>query len=179
MRARIQDAIAEWNSVPLSDHPFEYGWDGHNNNISSNCLDNGYNKNGHHWDSVTEQSGVDTLAETQICTFQGTRVTTEPGREIHNFQIRYDTKNRDGTQTQFYFGASRSGLPSSDVDFQATVTHELGHGTGWIGHFPGGPPDCPGDANENTMCEFLLQGEWWQRTLGGHDQTNFQGAYDG
>lgn len=42
-----------------------------------------------------------------------------------------------------------------------------------------GPPDCLGDANENTMCEFLLQGEWWQRTLGAHDQTNFQGAYDG
>jgi predicted Zn-dependent protease len=72
-----------------------------------------------------------------------------------------------------------SGNPSgSQPDLESVATHELGHATGFSGHFTE-PALCAFNSSQQTMCSTHLSGSTWQRSLADHDQHTFAAAYPG
>lgn len=72
------------------------------------------------------------------------------------------------------------------LDLRSAATHEVGHLTGWVGHFlspiPGvraGHPECPvsNQAYYHVMCDRLDPGWTSGRTLKLHDYHTFGAAY--
>lgn len=74
--------------------------------------------------------------------------------------------------------------PSTQWDLQSVVTHEVGHATGWVGHF--GPIPSADVCNQSdpsaymTMCGYdpTAKGTNKMRTLGQHDQHTLYNAYN-
>lgn len=162
----------QWSGVP-TDHYFSYFFGGQNNDLvaypcdsSNQPASTGINRNGHWWITIDgpDDTPTNTLARAKRC------VTST--NQIINFQMWYDSE-------YWHFG---SGSPSSaEYDFRSTVTHELGHGTGFS-HFLQGDSlaHCHStpDSHTNTMCEGSAQkGQTYRRTIGGHDTHTMQEAY--
>lgn len=154
-RTRIEDAASRWNAVSTNRY-WNYRFQGHRSDLNLSCLENSFNKNGHHWRKLPGSR----IGQAQRC---------YSGGRLHNFQIIYDTS------TTWYFG---TGVPSRNAfDFYSTAVHELGHGTGFRGHFTG-PSTCPGTSSDNTMCQSSARrGTTHRRSLGTHDRHTFQHAY--
>ena len=67
--------------------------------------------------------------------------------------------------------------PADRTDVWSIATHEFGHGTGFVGHFPRGGSLCGNSSAQQTMCQPYFQGTERQRTLESHDVHTFNGAY--
>lgn len=63
----------------------------------------------------------------------------------------------------------------TQLDVQAVVTHEVGHATGWYGHFDGAGAEC--GADPHTMCPSINPGTTAKRTVETHDIHTFLAAY--
>lgn len=169
LQDRIKDAQGQWNNVSTEDY-FNFVFKG-SASLNANPCNNPYNKNGHGWAYIDGASNeVDVLATTYLCVYD-----TGSALIMHSFMIRYDSGNT------WYSGTDS---PSeSELDFQDTATHELGHATGWTGHFGEGTGECPApntNTSRHTMCtESGPEGSTWGRTLETHDKHTFQDWYGG
>lgn len=93
-----------------------------------------------------------------------------------------------GHTTKFHVGFgpnvnwyADTGTPSSNQwDFRSVATHEMGHVTGFYGHFSSTSSTCTGDSEPaNTMCpgQSYFVGTTFLRSLETHDEHTFLGAY--
>lgn len=169
--AAIVAAQTQWNSVATVDY-FKFAFQGQSSK-DPDCTQNGFNQNVHSWENIdgVPASGDDTLAVTWMW-IQADDVS------MYCFGVEYDSLNT------WHFGASPV-VPNADtIDFQSVVTHELGHGGGFL-HLEEGSTECPPDyANptRHTMCEYYGVSptlEAYERTLEPHDKDTHQMAYGG
>ncbi len=155
-RARTEQAASQWNAVgqPMT---FKRAADFSTNyNPYSGCQS--YQRNGIHRRSI--DGGGGTVAQTVSCVFSGTR-------EMYSFQVVYDSGEN------WFTGGS--GSPGSKVDLASIAAHEMGHGTGFTGHFSSAY--CGNGSSQQTMCARHYLGTIHQRDLGLHDRHTFAAAY--
>lgn len=65
---------------------------------------------------------------------------------------------------------------STQMDLLSVATHEVGHATGFAGHFEESSI-CPNNSDVQTMCAFYTRGTTWQRSLAKHDKHTMKNAY--
>jgi hypothetical protein len=127
-----------------------------------------------HWSAIDGPGG--TFGQTGMC-WKG-----EPGtKSVKSFRIYLDRSEPwySGTgdsQVRYH----RSGRVENRLDLWSVATHELGHATGWYGHWDGRAAFCslasePGTFR--TMCPGYLPGYERQRTLSGADKHVFRSQY--
>src|SRR5687767_4368602 len=116
-----------------------------------------YGKNGAHFKTIDGSSG--TLAETVICNVAAT--------EMYSAQIVFDPTEIWNTGT--------GDIPSTHIDFWSVATHELGHATGWSGHF--NESLCAAGSSQETMCTYYYTGSEYMRTPHTHDAHTFGTPY--
>ncbi len=105
-----------------------------------------------------------TLARAGLC--------TEVGGSAQWFYMAFDRQER--------WYAGRGNPPSNTADAQSVATHELGHATGFRGHYDDDVPKpalCPVNNRQETMCMTYYAGSAWQRGLEPHDRHTFERAY--
>jgi hypothetical protein len=94
---------------------------------------------------------------------------------IHNVFIVMDPDN------SWYSGTQKSEIGVGQLDFKGIATHEVGHITGFFGHFGGSY--CDGSpSTSQTMCTgagfgVVGPGTYEARTLEEHDKHTFDAAY--
>lgn len=103
-------------------------------------------------------------------------VCSEVGGLAQWFYMTFDRQER--------WYAGRGDPPGTTADAQSVATHELGHATGWSGHYDdkdAKPTLCPDPANnsQHTMCRDYQFGSAWQRGLEPHDRHTFERSYGG
>jgi hypothetical protein len=128
-----------------------------------------------HWAAIDGQGGI--LGITGWCWKKG----DVGGKEIHSFRIHLDRAE------SWYSGSGDSsvrdrttGRIENRMDLWSVVTHELGHATGWLGHWKESGSYCSlsGPAADfRTMCPVYAPGLERQRTLSGADKHVFRSAY--
>lgn len=153
---RVKGAFADWNNVGQQ-MKFERLDDADSSYVFDCQHDHGYNGIFHN----NIDGPGDTLAATLRC--------AHPSGALHNFSIKFDEDEN------WYAGDSNG--PNDEHDFGGAADHEVGHATGWKGHFGNSWDVC--DAPEQTMCA-LGPGEktpYGWRTLEAHDKHTFDGAY--
>lgn len=133
--------------------------------IPTRCTRDRINDN---FDSIIYWRGMDgrggTLARAGVC--------TEVGGSAQWFYMAFDRRER------WYVG--RGTPPDNATDAQSVATHELGHATGFSGHFDDDRPNqaiCPESNRQHTMCRSNITGTTWQRGLEPHDRHTFENAY--
>lgn len=122
----------------------------------TSCPDT-YAKNGAHFRTLDGSGG--TLAETFICNVGGT--------EMYSAQVVFDPTEIWNTGT--------GDIPSTHIDFWSVATHELGHATGWLGHFESSL--CGAGPSQETMCPLYDVGSETMRTPHTHDVHTFGARY--
>lgn len=160
---RISESDDAWNAVGGSSGPepdFNYiGGTTVAGNFDQPCQST---YSGVYWRSI----GPGVLAQTKNCRDPTSGLTSM-------FQISVNSVG-----FTWYVG---TGTPASNQwDLKSVVTHEMGHGTGFAGHFPTTGPfaACPASARA-TMCagDPVDRGTTYLRTLGVHDIHTFDAAY--
>lgn len=155
-RARTVAAAGTWTAlgepmkfVNVADSP---------RNFSPSRCPRTYQKNGIHRRAYDGVGGV--LARTFLCTRNG---------QLWSFQLSFDKGDR------WYTG---TGSPAANqADLQSVAAHELGHATGFAGHFSLSSALCADNATQHTMCAGHRVGTNRQRTLEEHDVDTFRDAY--
>lgn len=82
----------------------------------------------------------------------------------------------------WYMGTSTT-VPAGQPDLASVAAHEMGHATGFKGHFDdaGSVPECARLAPTymtHVMCKSIRQGVAQHRVLREHDTHTYKGAYD-
>ena len=86
------------------------------------------------------------------------------------------TQVYDSAQGSWYRGTGNA--KPSRTDIWSVASHEMGHATGWRGHFKEEDEAlCPSDPSRHTMCENTLRGTEMQRTPARHDKHTFKRVY--
>lgn len=157
-----------WNAVDTWED-FSFTYRGTSSTLNTfSCQGNPAYTSVHAWINIIDDPGANYLATTRNCQY----IDPEGKWQMRASVTDWDTTDRDdGT---FYFG---TGTPAwYQADFRSAMAHELGHATGFWGHFGEGDV-CNGDDPSNqTMCAILWRGTVYSRTLGTHDIHAFQTA---
>ncbi len=165
--ARMPDAINSWNTWRAAPGQPSFLWRGTTGDTGD--FDNPCNStyNGIYWRNLNGYGqGSATLGLTRNCsTGLGLDARTHRGGVALNSTLTW----HDGTGTG----------PTNSYDAWGVLTHELGHLTGWSGHFANAET-CDNTSSTNTMCTFLdiqpNQYLWW-RSLDAHDIHTWRAAY--
>lgn len=92
----------------------------------------------------------------------------------HNFWLMLAQRG------DWFAGSDADNIGQGELDFKGVVTHEVGHVTGFYGHFGGDMCDGPA-LTDQTMCSGLDFGfgssSTQARTLEEHDKHTFDNAY--
>lgn len=155
-RDRTTNGAGQWNALS---QPMTFAKKADMANFDPYVCPPTYQKNAIHARSIDGAGG--TLAQTMSCTYSGTG-------EMYSFELVYDTKEN------WYSGTGAPG--GSQPDLYSIAVHELGHATGFAGHFSGSDI-CGTNDSQQTMCPTHYMGTTRQRTLATHDQHTFTGAY--
>jgi hypothetical protein len=103
------------------------------------------------------------------------------GRHIKSFRAYFDRTEDWYTGTGNSTTRNRlTGVYEDHLDMWSVATHELGHGTGWLGHWNKSTPFCSYSTSASrtrTMCPKIKQGYERLRTLTGGDEHVFRSAY--
>lgn len=154
---RIQDGSDAWNAAGGASEPTLY-YAGTTSNVGNFDTPCSSDYSGIYYRDLDYiNSGY--LGLTRTCNAFG---------QISNFQISIDTDRN--------WSVSSGPPASNEFDFQGVITHEMGHGTGWYGHFTL-PADCPNTSADQTMCVATSPGDFTWRSLAGHDLHTFLAAY--
>lgn len=122
-------------------------------------------------------------------------------------ELLYFRQGYDSTFKDWWTDPNSSGkIPRNKIDLRSVVAHEMGHATGFAGHFDDDGPDSGSKkdfksycrswnaqdkaddvykptANDTpytarqTMCFATARGQTGQRKLGAHDRGTFRNAY--
>ena len=164
----IQSGPSQWNAVGT---PLQFWYAGaDNSNYSYPCAK--YNLWFYQEDlSVYGPLGPGTLGKADYCT-DVVGVTTR----ILGSSVRFNDHLQNAA---WYILLAGGPAESWRYDLASVSTHEVGHVTGWYGHFSSGGSDCPWSnlSLVQTMCQGWPGGTTLQRTLGTHDISNFDGKY--
>lgn len=127
-----------------------------------------------HWGAIDGRG--DTIAQVGLCWRNRTG-----GRHMESFRMYFDRTE------QWYAGRGdsrvrnrRTGAVENRHDVWSVATHELGHATGWLGHWRASGSFCsysehPG--RMRTMCPFVAPGFERARTLAAADKHVFNSRY--
>lgn len=151
---RTRDAAARWNSASSDGNDADYYYIGTTTatgNFDSPCSSQ---YTGVYW----HDPGTGYLAVTKMCK-NSSGIAQKFGIAVDDDYPWYS-----GTGTTSYY------------DFWSVITHELGHGTSFSGHF-GAVDDCVEGVNKQTMCSTITEGTVDQRSLGVHDLHTYQDAW--
>lgn len=137
-----------------------------------------YQMNAFHWVTIdgafqgSNGSGA-TLARVRTCVFSSScPAIGVPGTcELYSAQVEVD---RDES---WYLGTGDA--PLSQADGWSVASHELGHATGWSGHFSSSATICENNADQHTMCPTYYLGTERMRTLEQHDKHTILEVYGG
>jgi hypothetical protein len=168
-RDRVKESFAKWNNLgqqmkfeQLAEADYSYDLP---------CADTqGYN--GVLWRDLAQ--GV--AAEARKCDHDGGDYAAP--YPIHNFWIAF---NNDGS-INWHGGADASAIGNNELDLEGVATHEIGHATGWHGHFyEVTEPNCQNPDTQPTMCPGYAFGggfsSTYARTLEDHDKHTFDNNY--
>jgi hypothetical protein len=113
-------------------------------------------------------------AETRLCDHE----SGSTPHAIHNFWIAF----QDDGSVDWYGFDNPDNIRSNELDFEAVATHEIGHGTGWAGHFfEVTAPNCTNPDTQPTMCPGYRFGSGSNsvkaRSLEDHDKHTFDNNY--
>jgi len=153
VEASIVNGANQWNSLNEPVRFAHQGWSNQSIISFPNCPSN--------TNSYVFQRDIGSnLAETYTC-----------GNPVNSFIMTFDSN-----PPQPWYSDSGS-PPANSYDRWSTSSHEFGHATGWVVHWPDTSSRCLVDANRLTMCSSVPQGTSMMRTLGDHDIHTFQAAY--
>lgn len=93
-------------------------------------------------------------------------------QKITQFAIVYERTAEPGG---WYTGTNKP--PNNRHDLRSTSSHEVGHATGFYGHFARNGALCPNNNTRHTMCQGQPAGRKWRRTLEQHDKHTINNAY--
>jgi Matrixin len=164
-RDRVRDAFKKWNAqgqeLEFENRPED------SSTYEFLCSD--YQEfNGFFYDDVPGGNGI---GWGRACAHQG----NDP-RHIHNFWVVLEEDHN------WYSGTEKSEIGDNQTDLKAVAIHEIGHITGWYGHFEITSNECDTPFSiTHTMCPgpaFLdgpstIEG----RSLELHDKHTFDDAY--
>ena len=155
-RSRVNAAAGTWNTLG---EPMRFNNVADTGDFEPKTCPSSYQRNGVHRRAFDGPGG--TLARTYLC-------WTSNG-ELYSFQLVFDSNDN------WYTG---TGLPGrNQADLQSVATHELGHATGFAGHFASSAAICNNTSGQHTMCAAHRAGTNRQRSLELHDKHTFQRAY--
>ncbi len=156
-RDRTNNGAAQWNALGRSMTFTPSGTTV--GNFNPYQCPSSYQTNAIHRRSIDGAGG--SLAQTISCVYSGTA-------EMYSFQTVFDSSENWNTGTA---------LPArNQPDLWSIASHELGHATGFGGHFSGSTY-CSNNDAQQTLCQVHWMGTSRQRTLGEHDKHTFSGAY--
>ncbi|GEM_PF-5833056 len=158
---RVEDGATQWNNI------------GGSSGIEPDLLYNGSTTNagdpnapcsatysGVYWRNLDFISTA-TLGYTPHCENSSGVVT--------RFSMSIDNRST------WYVGNGTPG--SSQDDLWSTTSHEMGHATGWMGHYNAGDSLCADNQYQATMCPIYFTGTVRWRTLDSTTVGLFQAAY--
>lgn len=154
-RSQINAAASSWNAVG---EPMRFNNVADAGNYEPRTCPSAYQRNGVHLRNFDGVGG--TLGRTYLC--------WKANGELYSFQMVFDQNDR--------WSVDDSPAPN-ESDLQSVAAHELGHATGFAGHFATGSRICGNVASQHTMCSGHRAGSTRQRTLELHDKHTFQNAY--
>jgi hypothetical protein len=149
-----------------------------------------------YWENPPRNGTFSPLGEVAWChRYPAGATTAEP----YKFAMSFQTEKRGWWKWRGRRKGNET-IRSDQTDFQAVVTHELGHAAGFSAHFPEGEPkttDCTSTSTDpaamcrtadcgvdpsarETMCQgapFGGRDTLFLRSLGEHDKHTFRGAY--
>lgn len=154
LRDRIHDGAKEWNALPPS-----LNFIREPNDVAADAFTNcPSDANTIRFPFIDGQGG--TYAETIHCI----------AGSVTRFKTRFDSGEN------WYKGTGDP--PANETDVWSIAAHELGHATGWAGHFAESDSICPDGGQRHTMCPgFIYMGKKFLRSLEDHDRHTFDNAY--
>lgn len=166
---RVKDAFPKWNDTPNDGNAepnFDYS------GVKSDS-------NGNAWDaceasySAAYYKDLDVIS-TGLLGFGDTCDVNSGGPPPAQwFKITKFTLTVDSTRN-WQVGTGSPG--PNEFDLLSLTAHEVGHVTGWSGHFDGDSQLCQG-SDRPTMCQGQPPGTSYMRSLEAHDTHTFEDAY--
>lgn len=170
-RDRVNDAVAQWNGrgQPMS---FDRGYDRSNVNINVCPTSNELPMT---WTDIPDGQGA--IAYFQGCSYAGT-TRLSGGNIVFDSSRKWYTGTGDAGDGFLNLFSSVGG----EYDLWSTLTHELGHATGFNGPFEEGHlnPDediCDDNGGQHTMCPGLKPGTERKRSTELHEEHTFDARY--
>lgn len=160
-RDRVKDGAQRWNGQDQS-MSFSFNSNDTSGLTYSGCASQ-LNKSTVFWLSIADPPGEAILGSVSVCVISG-----EPTR-MAQFKMRFDSGN------SWYSGTATDPPTNTEIDLWSVATHEMGHATGWTGHF--GAAVCPGNTTNQTMCASLPADSTYARSLESHDSSVFADRY--
>jgi len=190
-RSRVANAAREWNDVGRNDvgrrvffnvhrsPSITSGADTAPGGLQAKCPTaerDGRNVSLVHWGQIDGPTGP-TIGQTAFCW-----VNFPTSTRLRSFRLYFDRTE------DWYMGTGDSAVKNKKtgevrkrLDFWATATHEMGHATGWIGHWNRKRAYCDYTSGKpfRTMCGSAQEpGREVERTLTWADKHVFKSRYE-
>lgn len=165
-RDRVQDGFNVWNALNQNMKFNQLAAASSSYTIDCDLVNTPQDYNGIYWQSLGDGSGG-VRGTTFGCVHPGTT-------NLHQFTIVFDSSEN------WYSGANAANIPFGQEDLQGAAAHEVGHATGFWGHFPDATSStgiCWNDVDYQTMCNDVFPVPTKTRSLEEHDKHSFTGTY--